>query len=113
LNIKTSLTPQLTLSISQSLKTNGKIKASTYAIRNPLRTLPDLELLNQTAKAAASEKAATLKLLEYLCEVDLRKAYATKAFSSLFDYIVRGLATANRKPPTEWVLFDPCKKCPK
>ncbi len=54
--------------------------------------LNDHELLNQTALAARTEKSATLALLEYLCEVDSRKVYATKSFSSLFEYIVKELS---------------------
>jgi hypothetical protein len=53
--------------------------------------LTDHDLLNQTVVAAKYEKAATLALLEYLCEVDSRKAYATLALSSLFEYIVKEL----------------------
>jgi hypothetical protein len=63
--------------------------------------LKDHELLNFAAKAAAKEKEATLALLEYLVEIDIRMLYATKAYSSLFEYIVRELgmsepATAER-----------------
>ena len=55
-------------------------------------SLKDQELLNLTFKAAASEKSATLVLLDYLLEVDVRKLYCTlKAYSSLFDYCVKEL----------------------
>ena len=53
--------------------------------------LTDQELLNQTDLAAKTEKRATLALLQYLCEVDLRKSYAIKAYSSLFEYLVKEL----------------------
>lgn len=53
--------------------------------------LSDAELLTKTAMAAQTEKEATLALLEYLYEVDIRKVYATKSFSSLFEYIVKEL----------------------
>ncbi len=59
--------------------------------KSEFRKLSDLELLNLTSKAAKNEKAATLVLLEHLLEVDLRRAFAADAYSSLFDYIVRGL----------------------
>lgn len=59
--------------------------------KNELKKLTDLELLDLTSKASKNEKAATLVLLEHLLEVDLRRAYAVDAFSSLFDYVVRGL----------------------
>ena len=51
----------------------------------------DHDLLNLTFLAAKKEKEATLALLEYLLEVDVRKLYATKAYSSLFEYIVKEL----------------------
>jgi hypothetical protein len=55
------------------------------------QSLSDSDLLTQTASQARAEKAATLTLLEHLAEVDERRAYATLAYSSLFDYVVRGL----------------------
>ena len=59
--------------------------------RNELKKLSDLELLEFTGRAAKNEKAATLVLLEHLLEVDVRRAFAADAYSSLFDYVVRGL----------------------
>jgi 5-methylcytosine-specific restriction endonuclease McrA len=56
-----------------------------------LNKLSDLELLNHTQKAAKNEKAATLVLLDHLLLVDQRRAYATQSYSSLFDYLARGL----------------------
>ena len=51
----------------------------------------DHDLLNLTFLAAKKEKEATLALLEYLLEVECRRLYATKAYSSLFEYIVKDL----------------------
>ncbi len=53
--------------------------------------LNDEILLTHTLLAAKEEKNATLVLLEYLFEVDRRKLYATEAYHSLFDFIVRKL----------------------
>jgi hypothetical protein len=58
---------------------------------SPHSQLKDHELLNFAAKAAAKEKEATFALLEYLVEIDIRMLYAAKAYSSLFEYIVREL----------------------
>ncbi len=58
------------------------------------KNFTDLELLDLTKTAAKNEKAATLVLLTHLEEVDKRRAYATDAYSSLFDYVVRGLGYA-------------------
>jgi hypothetical protein len=49
------------------------------------------QLLTQTKTAALREQSATFALLEYLCEVDHRRAYASELYTSLFDYLVRGL----------------------
>ncbi|NDG84051.1 MAG: hypothetical protein EBX52_03315, partial [Proteobacteria bacterium] len=59
-------------------------------LKNP-DTLTDEQLLGQTRSLAQAEKGATLALLEYLNAVDARRAYAIGAYSSLFDYVVRGL----------------------
>lgn len=61
---------------------------------NNFKKLTDLELLDLTEAAAKNEKAATLVLLTHLEEVDKRRAYAADAYSSLFDYVVRGLGYA-------------------
>lgn len=53
--------------------------------------LSDSELFKNTAHAAQNEKEAMLALIDYLVEVDRRKLYAAHDYSSLFDYLVRGL----------------------
>jgi len=55
------------------------------------RHLSEVQLLTQTKTAALTEQSATFALLEYLCEIDQRRAYASELYSSLFDYLVRGL----------------------
>ncbi len=54
--------------------------------------LSDDTLIQETKLASCHEKNATLKLLEYLCEVDKRRAYANLGFSSLFEFVCKGLA---------------------
>lgn len=44
-----------------------------------------------TLRAAKNEKAATLELLEYLAEIDLRRLYSEWAYSSLFEYVHKAL----------------------
>lgn len=53
--------------------------------------LNDRELLSETIVAAKVEKAATLKLLDYLYEIDLRRLYAHHHYGSLFEYVVKEL----------------------
>ena len=49
--------------------------------------LSNSELFQKTKMAAQNEKLATLTLLEYLAEVDRRKLYTEKAYSTLFEYV--------------------------
>lgn len=49
------------------------------------------ELHSHTVSAATDEKNATLKLLEYLAEVDRRRLYAIRGYSSLWLYVHREL----------------------
>ena len=60
-------------------------------MKTKLLSLSDTELLSETRVAAKNEKSATMALLEYLSEVDARHAYAIGPYSSLFEYLVRGL----------------------
>jgi len=60
--------------------------------KNSQKNLSDTELLTLTLRAAKTEKEATLALLDYLVEVDLRRLYSTvNGCSSLFDYLVKVL----------------------
>ena len=51
----------------------------------------DEKLLILTKRAAQKEKQSTLELLQYLIQVDERRAYATLSCSSLFEYVVKVL----------------------
>src|SRR5438874_2682452 len=53
--------------------------------------LSNIELLINTKHAAATEKLATLALLEHLAEIESRRLFAERAFSSLFEYVVKEL----------------------
>ena len=52
------------------------------------KQITDELLLQITFAASKNEKLATLELLQYLAQVDERRAYATLSCSSLFDYVV-------------------------
>jgi 5-methylcytosine-specific restriction endonuclease McrA len=56
-----------------------------------LQILTDGELLDQTQAAAATEKSATLALLEHLLEIEKRGLALTQGFRSTWDYVHRGL----------------------
>jgi hypothetical protein len=55
--------------------------------RTALQGVSDDELHRLTERAAQSEQAATLCLLEHLNEVERRRLYAKRAFPSLFEYV--------------------------
>ncbi|MBI2606744.1 MAG: hypothetical protein HYW49_11765, partial [Deltaproteobacteria bacterium] len=48
-------------------------------------------LLSETLQAASNEKAATLVLLEHLAEIDRRRLYAVRGYSSLWEYVHKAL----------------------
>ncbi len=56
-----------------------------------IKALSDSELLQQTRLLVSSERELTTELLWHLREVDRRRLYAEQGFSSLFDYVRRGL----------------------
>nr|ALS89731.1 HNH endonuclease [uncultured bacterium] len=53
--------------------------------------LSDEELHEQTKVAAEQEQVATLKLLEFLYEVQDRQLYAARGYASLHDYVIKYL----------------------
>jgi hypothetical protein len=52
-----------------------------------LKHLPNQTLHDETLAAAANEKSATLTLLDFLAEVDLRRLYNARGYSSLWEYV--------------------------
>ena len=56
-----------------------------------LDLISDEELHVQTLTASANEKQATLVLLEHLAEVDHRRLFALRGYSSLWEYVHKAL----------------------
>ncbi len=56
-----------------------------------LTTLDDRTLLERTTSLVRQERETMTEVLRHLAEVERRKLYASKGYSSLFDYCVRGL----------------------
>src|SRR5262245_59302969 len=56
-----------------------------------LRSVSDEVLHSQSLTAAANVKAATLALLEHLAVVDRRRLYSARGYSSLWDFVHKGL----------------------
>ena len=57
-----------------------------------LTKLNDVDLLSATQAVSVREKAATLELLEHLLEVEKRDLVFQQGYSSMWDYLHRGLA---------------------
>ena len=57
-----------------------------------LNSLSDKDLLQATHTVSIREKAATLELLEHLLEVERRDLVFKQGYSSLWDYLHRGLS---------------------
>src|SRR5688500_1434826 len=56
-----------------------------------LKSLTDEVLFDETLKAAAFEKQATLRLLEYLAEVEERLLHLARGNSSLWEFVHKAL----------------------
>ena len=56
-----------------------------------LKELSDKELLVKTQTLANTEREAVVDLLLHLVEVDSRSLYLSEGYSSMFDYLTRGL----------------------
>ena len=56
-----------------------------------IAVLPDQVLLEQTRMLARHEQALQLSVLDHLREIDVRRLYLRRGYSSLFDYTVREL----------------------
>ena len=59
-----------------------------------LKSLSDSDLLSQTQSLVRRERELTTELLWHLREVEHRRLYAEQGYSSLFDYVTRGLGYA-------------------
>ena len=57
----------------------------------PFSQLGDQQLLDQTRRLAANERALEVHILDHLAEIDRRGLALRRGFSSLFDYAVREL----------------------
>ncbi|MCY4508062.1 MAG: hypothetical protein OXG35_14060, partial [Acidobacteria bacterium] len=53
--------------------------------------LSDDQLLEQTRRLAALDHQIHVFVIDHLCEIEARRAYLDRGFSSLFDYVKRGL----------------------
>jgi len=59
--------------------------------QSKLTSLSDSNLLSQTKLLVQKERKLTVEVLEHLCEIDQRKLYLKRGFSSLFEYATKEL----------------------
>jgi 5-methylcytosine-specific restriction endonuclease McrA len=69
------------------LRVYKEAKNRWYIDRMNFKSLSDDLLHERTLSAASDEKQATLRLLEFLEEVDGRRLYSARGFSSLWEYV--------------------------
>jgi|GEM_PF-1186752 len=63
----------------------------TFRVKSALKSFSNSQLHEETLKAAAREKSATLTLLEHLAEVDRRRLYSELSYQSLWEYTHKAL----------------------
>lgn len=67
------------------------IQNPSFKIKTPFMQMTDDALARSLKDAVHQEKVKTLEVLEYLLEVERRKLYSIRAYSSLFEYAVHEL----------------------
>ena len=66
-------------------------ESASEELLSTVAALPDQVLLEQTRMLARHEQALQFSVLDHLREIDARRLYLRRGFSSLFDYTVREL----------------------
>ena len=74
---------------NQSLRTRQENRKNQT--QSKLTSLSDSNLLSQTKLLVQKERKITVEVLEHLCEIDQRKLYLKRGFSSLFNYATKEL----------------------
>ena len=69
----------------------GVFHMLTKSANNLPKNLSDHELHIEVERKASAEKTATLELLEYLHEIDVRRVYALMGYSNLWEYVCKYL----------------------
>ena len=77
------------LKINQNLENRQENRKNQ--IQSKLTSLSDSNLLSQTKLLVQKERKITVEVLEHLCEIDQRKLYLKRGFSSLFNYATKEL----------------------
>ena len=82
---------------------------SSYApVTSTVAGLSDDQLLEQTRKLASLDHQIHVFVIDHLCEIEARRAYLDRGFSSLFDYVKRGLGYTDA---STWRRIGAMKLC--
>ena len=79
----------------------------------PFKTLSDQDLLSATHAVSLCERAATFELLEHLIEVEKRDLVFKQGFSSVWDYLHRGLGYCESAASERVAAMRLLKRAPK
>lgn len=71
--------------------------ATDIGLTSTVSVLSDQVLLAQTRKLARVEQVLQITVLDHLREIDARRLYLRRGYSSLFDYAVRELAVPDER----------------
>ena len=84
----------------------------TIATRTELASavsgLSDSQLLEQTGKLASLDRQIQVFVIDHLLEIESRRLYLRRGFSSLFDYVARGLGYSDA---AAWRRINAMKLC--
>ncbi len=69
----------------------SEMEPNNRVSNHSMKSLSNEELLSHTKLAAQNEKEATLRLLDYLAEVEARRLYSLRAYTSLWEFVVKEL----------------------
>ena len=67
---------------------NNVTNSASDELFSTVSMLPDQMLLEQTRMLARHEQALQLSVLDHLREIEARRLYLGRGYSSLFDYLV-------------------------
>ena len=77
-------------------------------ITSTVSGLSDDQLLEQTGKLARLDHQIHVFVIDHLCEIEARRVYLRRGFSSLFDYVKRALGYSDA---ATWRRINAMKLC--
>ena len=82
--------------------------ATHATILSTVSGLSDNQLLEQTGTLARLDHQIQIFVINHLLEIESRKLYLSRGFSSLFDYVARGLGYSDA---AAWRRINAMKLC--